>query len=123
LFRLMTLRFCSSGASAAAPEVAQLEVVPSLVVAQPEAVPSIVAERSFEGEPLQPVAAAITPEDIVTRATNIAVVAPPMLAVSIVAVQSQAVLFVAVPTQEVAQLPAAEARMSPTAVADAVGNK
>jgi len=101
----------------------QLEVVPSLVVAQPEVVSPIVGERSFEAELLQPVAAVITAEDIVIRATNIAVVGLPILAVSIVAVRSQAVPFVAVPTREAALLPEeAEARMSP-AVADAVGNK
>jgi hypothetical protein len=43
-----------------------------------------------------------------------------MLAVSLVAVLP---FIVAVRSQEVAPLPGAEARMSPTAVADAVGNK
>ena len=55
------------------------------------------------------------------RTTNIAV-APPMAAFTAVA-RSQPVLFVAVRTQEVAPLPEAEAHMSLTAVADAVGNK
>jgi hypothetical protein len=62
------------------------------------------------------VAVVITPGDIVIRAINIAVVAAPMLPVSIVAVR----------LQEVALLSEAEllgARMSPTAVADGVGNR
>jgi hypothetical protein len=57
--------------------------------------------------------------DIVIRTINIAVVAP-MLAVHMVAVLP---FIVAVRSQEVAPLPGAEARMSRTAVADAVGNK
>ena len=58
----------------------------------------------------------ITLGDLVIRTINIAVVAPPMLPVFIVAVRSQ----------EVVLLSEAEllgARMSPTAVADAVGNR
>ena len=61
--------------------------------------------------------------DIVIRTINIAAVALPMLPVSIPAVL---LCIVAVRSQEVALLPEAEllgARMSPTAVADAVGNK
>jgi hypothetical protein len=98
--------------------VAQSEVVPPIEVAQFGAVPPIVAEQSFDGEPLSPVAAVIMGEDIVIRTINIAV-----LAVFIVAVRSQAVFIVAGRTQEVALLPEAGVRMSPTAVADAVGNK
>jgi hypothetical protein len=63
------------------------------------------------------------PADIVIRTINIAVVVAPMLAVHMVAVLP---FIVAVRSQEVAPLPGAEllgARMSPTAVADAVGNK
>jgi hypothetical protein len=62
------------------------------------------------------VAVVITPGDIVIRTINIAVVTAPMLPAFIVAVRSQ----------EVALLSEAEllgARMSPTAVADGVGNK
>ena len=66
-------------------------------------------------------AAVIMAEDIVIRTTNTAV-APPM-AVFIAVVRSQAVLFVAVRTQEAALLPEAEAHMSLTAAADAGGNK
>jgi len=61
------------------------------------------------------VAAVVTPQDIVIRPINIAVVAAPMLPVFIVAARSQ----------EVALLSEAEllgARTSPTAVADGVGN-
>jgi len=82
-------------------------------VAQFEAVPPIVAVRSFEGEPLQPVAAVIMVEDIVIRTIKTAVVAPIIAAVFIVAVRSQ----------EVALLPEAEAHTWPTAVADVVGSK
>jgi hypothetical protein len=69
------------------------------------------------------VAAVIMAEDIVIRTINIAVVAATILAVFIVAVRSQAVFIVAGRTQEVALLPEAGVRMSPIAVADAVGNK
>jgi hypothetical protein len=62
-------------------------------------------------------------EDIVIRTIKIAVMAATMAAVFIVAVRSQAAFIVAARTQEVALLPEAEAHMSPTAVADAVGNE
>ena len=61
--------------------------------------------------------------DIVIRTIKIAAVALPMRLVFIPAVL---LCIVAVRSQEVALLPEAEllgARMSPTAVADAVGNK
>ncbi len=61
--------------------------------------------------------------DIVIRTIKIAAVALPMLPVFIAAVL---LCIAAVRSQEVALLPEAEllgARMSPTAVADAVGNK
>ena len=58
--------------------------------------------------------------DIVIRTIKIAAVALPMLPVFIPAVL---LCIVAVRSQEVAPLPGAEARMSRTAVADAVGNK
>lgn len=114
-----TPRLCWSGASAAVPGVAQLAGAPQFEAVRFEAVPPIVAERSFEAEPLQPVAALMLAEDIVIRTTNIAVAAL-MLAGSLVAALP---FIVAVRTQEVGLLPAAEAHMSPTAVADAVGNK
>jgi hypothetical protein len=82
-------------------------------VAQFEAVPPIVAVRSFEGEPLQPVAAVIMVEDIVILTIKTAVVAAIIAAVFIVAVRSQ----------EAALLPEAEAHTWPTAVADVVGSK
>jgi hypothetical protein len=84
----MTVKFCKSGASAEAStegprcEVVQFEVVQFGVA------PSIVEERSFEGERLQPVAVVMSAGDIVTRAINIAAVAV-MLPVFIVAVRSQ----------------------------------
>jgi hypothetical protein len=62
------------------------------------------------------VAVVIMPADIVIQTIKIAVVTATMLAVFIVAVRSQ----------EAELLPEAEllgARMSPTAAADAVGNK
>jgi hypothetical protein len=58
--------------------------------------------------------------DIVIRTIKIAAVALPMLPVFIPAVL---LCIVAVRSQEVALLPEAEARTSPTAVADAVGSK
>jgi hypothetical protein len=61
-------------------------------------------------------------EDIVIRTIKIAVVAATILVAFIVAVRSQGVSLVAVPTQEVALLPEAEAHTLPTAVADAGGS-
>jgi hypothetical protein len=75
------------------------------------------------------VAAVTMAEDIVIRTINIAVVAATIAAVSILAVRLQAVSTVAVRTQEAALLPEvallseAEAHMSPTAAAHAVGNR
>ncbi len=72
-------------------------------------------------------AAATMAEDIVIRTIKIAVVAATIAAVSILAVQS--VFIVAVRTQEVAllpeaaPLPEAEAPMSLTVAADAVGSR
>jgi hypothetical protein len=62
-------------------------------------------------------------EDIATRTIKIAVVAATIPAAFIVAVRSRAVFIVAVRTPEAALLPGAAAHMSPTAAADAVGNK
>src|SRR5262245_31527514 len=124
----MRRRFCWSAAApavAAAPTgVAQFAAVPQSEVVQPfEAVPPIVAERSFEGAQLSPVAADIMAADIVIRTINIAV-APAMPAAFIVAGRR---FIVAVRTQEAVLLPAvalseAEAHMSPTAVVDAGAN-
>ena len=124
MFRLVTLRmrlrFCWSAANAAAAPTgaAQLAAVPQSEVVQPfEAVPPIVAERSFEAERLQLVAAAIMAEHIVIRTINIAVVAA-MPAVFTVAVRTQEAALL----PEVAPLSEAEAHTLRTAGADAAAN-
>jgi len=118
---LMTVRLCRSpSAEAVQLGAVQLGVVQFGAV-QFGAVPPIVAERSFVGEQLRPVAVVMSLGDTVTRTINIAAVAR-MLPVFIVAVRSR----LAAQSQEVARLSAAEllaARMSPTAVADGVGNR
>ncbi len=117
---LMTVKLCRSPSAEA--EALQLGVVPLGAVPPIVEVLPIVEERSFGEEQWQPVAVVMSLGDIVTRAINIAAVAAPTLQVFIVAVRSQ----LAVRSQEVALLPAAEllgARVSPTAVADGADNR